>query len=277
MAATITLAPPMPPWMVAPLGAGLMASAFAVAYPLSRTEPSDEGADWPSVFPSASINYPPSSDVGGLIICVAAVILSYAFLIRHAENAARLGAQHAAVNHGALAAALLGLVGGPIAVANFPWHIYPQVHYFFGYSTFYLGALYLLLQAFLDAARPETVPAWLRQARLGLVCIGLVAMFTYIALFGAVGHHSTSLVHNATAATASEACLELLCMVLLLLFVATFGVSQALAGLRLQLGATLDDVPPPPAPEEEKPSATTPLLAKGAAVSYDTTAAAASA
>ena len=275
MSATVTLAPPLPPWVVAPLGAGLMASAFAVAYPLSRTEPASEEAAWPAIFPSAAINYPPSSDVGGLIICVAAVILSYAFLIRHAENSARLGSQHAAVNHVSLAAALLGLVGGPIAVANFPWHIYPQTHYFFGYSTFYLGALYLLLQAFLDAARPETVPAWLRQARLGLVGIGLVAMFTYIALFGAVGRHSTSLVHNATAATAGEACLELLCMILLLLFVATFGVSQALAGMRLQLGASLDDVPPPPVLEEATPSAATPLLAKGGAASYDTTAVAA--
>ena len=272
MSATVALASPLPPWVVAPLGAALMASAFAVAYPLSLTEPSDEGAEWPSVFPSASINYPPSSDVGGLIICVAAVVLSYAFLIRHAENAARLGTQHAAVNHGSLVSALLGLVVGPMAVANFPWHVYPQVHYFWGYSTFYLGALYLLLQAFLDAARPETVPSWLRQARLGLVGVGVVAMLTYIALFGAVGHRGTSVVRKAGAATASEACVELLCMILLLLFVASFGVSQALAGMRLQLGATLDDVAPPPSHEAE-PSAATPLLAKGPAAGYDAAAA----
>ena len=270
MSATLTL--PLPPWTVAPLACFVMALAFAVAYPLSRTEPAGEGVSWPAVYPSAAINYPPSSDVGGLIISVACVLMSYAFVVRHAENAARLGAQHAAVNGGALVVALLGMVLGPLGVVAYPWHLYPGTHFFFAYSTFYLGALYLLLQSALDAARPEAVPAWLRHARLGLVAVGVVAMTSYIACFGAIGHRrGGSLVHSAGASTAGEACVELLCMVLLLLYVSSFGASQAMAGLSLQLTATLRDVAPPREGAEAGPSAATPLLGgKGAAAaSYD--------
>jgi len=262
MSATLTL--PLPAWAVAPLACGVMALAFGVAYPLSRTEPAGEGVSWPAIFPSAAINYPPSSDVGGLIISVAAVLMSYAFVFRHAENKARLGAQHAVVNTCALVVALLGLCFGPLAVVSYPWHLYPQTHFFWAYWTFYLGASYLLIEAFLDAARPEAVPAWLRHARLGLVAVGVVAMVTYIALFGAVGkRRGGSAVRNATASMAGEACVELLCMLLLLLFVSSFGVSQKQAGLRLALQATLDDV------AQEAPSVATPLLAKAGGASYD--------
>jgi hypothetical protein len=138
-AMSATLPQPLPPWAVAPLACGVMTLAFAIAYPLSRTEPAGEGVSWPAVFPSAAINYPPSEDVGGFIISVACVLMSYAFLIRHVENAARLGKEHVWVNHGALVVALVGMVLCPLGVVAYPWHLYPQTHFFWAYSLFYLG------------------------------------------------------------------------------------------------------------------------------------------
>lgn len=266
-----TLPQPLPPWAVAPLACGVMSLAFAIAYPLSRTEPAGEGVSWPAVFPSAAINYPPSEDVGGLIISIACVLMSYTFLIRHAENAARLGKdQHVVVNHGSLCVALVGMVLCPLGVVAYPWHLYPQTHFFWAYSLFYLGASYLVMQAWLDAAKPEAVPAWLRYSRLGLVIVGTVAMLSYIAAFGATGkRRGGSMVHSAEAATAGEACVELLCLLILLLFVSSFGVSQALGGMTLTVSATLDCGPPQGAADAQ-PSASTPLLgAKGGAAGYD--------
>jgi hypothetical protein len=126
------------------------------------------------------------------------------------------------------------------------------------------------MQAWLDAAKPEAVPAWLRHSRLGLVIVGTVAMVSYIAAFGATGRRrGGSMVHSAEAATAGEACVELLCLLLLLLFVSSFGVSQHAGGMTLTVSATLDSGASREAVDAQ-PSASTPLLgAKGGAVGYD--------
>jgi hypothetical protein len=266
---------PLPPWAVAPLGCGTMALAFAVAYALSdAVEPAGERVAWPAIYPSAAINYPPAGNVGGALICLAAVLLSHAFLIRHAENAARLGAHRAWLNAASTVLGLLGLVVGPVCVANTPWHLYPGTHFAFAYATFYLGAAYLIAETCLDAARPEgrpAVPPWLRRARLALVAVGFVAMSSYIVCFGAVGRNHAHSPVPAADFTAAEACVELLCMTLLLLFVASFGLSQP--RLRLEVRAVLeegDDVGDARGPRAGGPTAATPLLGKaGAPAGYD--------
>jgi hypothetical protein len=280
-AAVATLQLPLPPWAVAPLACFTMSLAFIIAYPLSRTEPAGEGASWPAIFPSAAINYPPSANVGGLIISLAAVLMSWAFAVRHAENAARLGPRFARPNAAATCVAMVGMVAGPLGVCATPWHEYPTTHFFFAYSVFYLGASYLIAQAWLDHQTSDdghAVSVPLRRCRLAVVLAGSVAMVTYWLCFGLVGRHDTSLL-PAGDSVAGEALLELLCMALLLVFVTSFALSQQ--RLALVLHAEL----PAPAEAEmrekgggsgESASATTPLLGKpgGAGAGYDSMAAA---
>jgi hypothetical protein len=260
MAATLQL--PLPPWALAPAASVTMSMAFVVAYPLSvRTEPVGEAVAWPAIYPSAAINFPPSANVGGMIISLGAVLMSWALAVRYAENKARLGDELAWLNGAATATALVGMVFCPLGVAAWPWHEGPRMHNLFAYSLFYLGASYLLMQVSLDRRceqlRPGAVSATLRHGRLALVAVGVVAMLSYIVCFGAVGGRATSLLPE-SAAIPGEAFLELLCLLLLFLFVASFGFSQA--GLTLETRVVLGCEAEAPRGEA---TAATPLLSKG--------------
>ena len=234
---SVTLEPPLPLWLAAPAGSGLMGLAFAVAYPLSRaTEPSSEAATWPdNDEPSSAINFPPSENVGAVLISCACVLLSWAFAARWAENRLRLGplllgGPPGWLNEASCWLGQLSLVVCPIGVAATPWHLYPSTHYAFAYTVFYGGATYLCIQSYLDhvAAQPGGTrgasPA-VRTLRLGLIALGTVCMLLYWLCFGLVGRHTTSLVSNAVAQPA-HAVLELSCMTILLSYVASLGWTQ---------------------------------------------------
>ena len=244
---------PLPPWAFAPLASGVVLLAFCLAYPLAdHADPPGEGANWPYVYPSAAINYSPSGNVGAFVLSVGSVLMSWALALRHAENAARLGAQAAALNAGASCVALVGLVVFPLGVVAVPWHEYPRTHMAFAYSTFYAGALYLVLQSYLDALQPQRVPAPVRYLRLGLVACGVLCMLSYWLAFGLVGARRP----GSALSTAAEALLECACGVLVLLFVASFALSQL--GLSVCVAAEL----------EEREGEQTPLGA-GRQTSYD--------
>lgn len=221
---------PLPPWAFAPLASGTVLLAFCLAYPLAdHVDPAGEGANWPYVYPSAAINYSPSGNVGAFVLSVGSVAMSWALALRHAENAARLGSESAALNAGASCVALVGLVVFPLGVVAVPWHEYPRTHMGFAYSTFYAGALYLVLQTYLDHQRPQLVPAHVRHVRLGLVAAGVLCMLAYWLGFGLVGTRRP----GSTSSTAAEALLECACGILVLLFVATFALSQLHLSVRV--------------------------------------------
>lgn len=237
-----------------------MTLAFAIAYPLADTrDPPGEGAQWPDIYPSAAINYSPSQNVGGLIISLACVLLSWAFAIRHAENAARLGHGHSTLNFLSMCFGIGGLCCGPLGVIAVPWHEYPGWHFFFAYGAFYGGAIYLCVETYLDHVRKERVPSAIRYTRIGIVAVGVVAMVSYWLAFGVVGGHHP----DSSASTGAEASLEILCLGLLLAFVSSFAASQV--GLSLQVSAALPDADARPVGGDgDAPTAATPLLSGGA-------------
>lgn len=234
---SVTLEPPLPLWLAAPAGSGLMALAFAIAYPLSRaTEPSSEAASWPdNDEPSSAINFPPSENVGAVLISCACVLLSWAFAARWAENRLRLGPLLLSgpagwLNEASCWLGQLSLVVCPIGVAATPWHLYPSIHFAWAYTVFYGGATYLCTQSWLDhvASQPggtRGAHPMVKVLRLGLIAVGTVSMVLYWLCFGLVGRHNTSLVSYAVAQPA-HAVLELSCMMVMLTYIASFGWTQ---------------------------------------------------
>jgi len=236
--------------LFAPAASALVCLSFVVAYPIaaSSDEPSGERLQYPYLFLSNAVDYPPASCFGTVIMGAGCVLFAYAFTVRHLEVHARLPpadgpalavsclpwlelpVRHLpALNSAATCVGLLAMVALPYAVMAVPIHDAPVVHWTMAAVGFYGSASYAALQLLLDracgaaAGWPPSRHTLAFRTHIFVFGVGLIAVFSI--LFGPLG--MGGLFGKRTWGVAGDAFCEVVFLSTVLMFISTFYYSAS--------------------------------------------------